>query len=193
MAAGGQKQQLDHYHEAASSSSSSKATAGTNHGHQQKLAVQQGPAQLLPARNHVVQMQGNDLELAGRGPAAQANKDEDEDEDDDLDSEALLYKLMQQQSFLMNPNFQEEPRLSQAAETTSSQQQQQQQQRPAMADGAGQGQLNDDDLARSKRVIKLLKSYSHIHQVDDTDDQIRGSYTRYARPQSLHRLNGQHR
>ena len=84
------------------------------------------------------------------------------EEDEDEDGEALLYKMMQQQTFLMNPIFQE-AQVSPAA-----------------------SQPTGGELANSKKVIKLLKSYSHIHQVDDSDDQIRGTHTRLSaqRPSS---------
>lgn len=94
--------------------------------------------------------------------------DEGEDPDDDQDSEALLYKMMQQQSFLMSPTWQD----------PNEQQQQLQQPREAALDSGAanvNGQQSQLPASNSKRVIKLLKSYSHIHQVDDSDDQIRGT------------------
>lgn len=103
--------------------------------------------------------------------AKQPNELEEADEDDDeQDSEALLYKMMQQQSFLMSPHWQE-PDAGKAAGSGRPA-------RPASSQ-AGEG-------ANSKRLIKLLKSYSHIHQVDDSDDQIRGTHTRLMnrRPQA---------
>lgn len=94
--------------------------------------------------------------------------DDDDDLNDDQDSEALLYKMMQQQGFLMGSPLwqQQKPSSNQGAQS---------------ADDGGQ-LINGDDgresVGNSKKVIKLLKSYSHIHQVDDSDDQIRGTYTR---------------
>lgn len=117
------------------------------------------------------QLEGNGVELAARDDQDAANDDDDED----LDSEAILYKLMQQSSFLMNPNFQDQPQRQPAASPSLAPSQQQRQQAQANSQP-------DEDLAKSKRVIKLLKSYSHIHQVDDSDDQIRGAYTRYSKP-----------
>ena len=101
---------------------------------------------------------GDKDSVAGDSGAAAANE-----EDDDEDDEALLYKMMQQQHFLLNPNF--------GAERPAAAARQLQRQQPQQPQAAQQD-------ANSKRVIKLLKSYSHIHQVDDSDDQIRGTYTR---------------
>ena len=140
------------------------------------------------------------------------SEDAEDAEDEELDGESLLYKLMQQQSFLLSPvwgadgrqqvarqhqtrlgnsnklerqveNLQNELQTggrTQVRNNNNLQQQQQQQQQVG----------NERHLANSKKVIKLLKSYSHIHQVDDSDDQIRGTYTRMAslqRPQQLSR------
>lgn len=95
--------------------------------------------------------------------ASAASAPDDDDDDDELDSEALLYKMMQQQNFLMNPSWQQDaPGASVSADAQPA--------RPAASAAPLDG--------NSKKVIKLLKSYSHIHQVDDSDDQIRGTYTR---------------
>lgn len=113
------------------------------------------------------------------------NQEADDEDDDDQDNEALLYKMMQQQNFLMNPNFQEQQLASsnkQANKPLAAVQQQSamiagRQRQP----GQNNNEVNDEnDLfnGNSKKVIKLLKSYSHIHQVDDSDDQIRGTNTR---------------
>lgn len=104
--------------------------------------------------------------------------DDQDDADDDQDSEALLYKMMQQQSFLMSPNWQQQLDSTAVGGNQHGGQQQVHQssdQQPQL--GAGGQVMGEKD---SKRVIKLLKSYSHIHQVDDSGDQIRGSYTRFA-------------
>lgn len=148
---------------------------------------------------------------AGRSP-----QDVDEDEDDEVDGESLLYNMMQQQNFLLNAANMQRPddfianhngrsssgntggsrqtggSLSMAGPQASS---------SAAHGGAGSDQrssprseaeLNlERDLANSKKVIKLLKSYSHIHQVDDSDDQIRGTHMRmssaFQRPQQASR------
>lgn len=121
------------------------------------------------------------------------DQEDNEDLDDDQDSEALLYKMMQQQGFLTGSIWQ--------------QQQQPQQQQQQRVNGQNGPALSNDDSGvatgnqlvqdassngmvggNSKRVIKLLKSYSHIHQVDDSDDQIRGTYTRV--PAYRHNSNG---
>lgn len=117
------------------------------------------------------------------------DQDDNEDLDDDQDSEALLYKMMQQQGFLTGSIWQQ----NQPQPQTQQQQQQHGNGHNTLSpsDAAGD-QLVQDALpngmvgGNSKRVIKLLKSYSHIHQVDDSDDQIRGTYTRVP----AHRLNG---
>lgn len=186
---GGGPGQLDHHHEAASSSKATAALADPSLGHpqqQQQYSRQQGHQTAVGggrgAANPVVQLQGNNVD--GRGGETASTNQEDEEDEDDLDSEALLYKLMQQQSFLMNPNFQQEQQASTASLPVEQSQQRANGQLPTQRDANQQQQQNDDNMAKSKRVIKLLKSYSHIHQVDDSDDQIRGSYARYpSRPQ----------
>lgn len=117
---------------------------------------------------------------------------DDDDDDDEVDGESLLYKMMQQQNFLLNPIWHQE----------SGEQQQQIVRQDEDANsllandrnqphGGGQKQGNlERDLASSKKVIRLLKSYSHIHQVDDSDDQIRGTQMRMSslqRPQQVAR------
>lgn len=113
------------------------------------------------------------------------DQEDNEDLDDDQDSEALLYKMMQQQGFLTGSIWQQ-----------NQQQQPQQQENGQSAAVLSTIDANGNQLVQdapsnsmvggnSKKVIKLLKSYSHIHQVDDSDDQIRGTYTRVP----AHRLN----
>lgn len=111
------------------------------------------------------------------------DQEDNEDLDDDQDSEALLYKMMQQQGFLTGSIWQQQPQ-----QQSQQQQQVNGQNGPALSNddtGVATGnQLVQDAPSNgmvggnSKRVIKLLKSYSHIHQVDDSDDQIRGTYTK---------------
>lgn len=117
---------------------------------------------------------------------------DDNDDEDDLDSEALLYKMMQQQTFLMNPNMADQPTMNVANGNKNSGYNRQGSQASHAAslsngdaDGSSTSAISSDSPANSKKVIKLLKSYSHIHQVDDSDDQIRGTYTRLSarRPQ----------
>lgn len=126
------------------------------------------------SNNNNMQQQRSQLKQAGSSLPLNTNQvgdgDEDDDLNDDQDSEALLYKMMQQQGFLMgSPLWQQQlkPGSNQAASS---------------ADSEGAQLINGDDgresVGNSKKVIKLLKSYSHIHQVDDSDDQIRGTYTR---------------
>lgn len=124
----------------------------------------------------------NDVGSDDKSTAIASGGDDDDDEDDQ-DSEALLYKMMQQQNFLVNPVWQEQF----SGSGIQNGRQQQQQNRPFESVNQGNSDDNRDnrqqrqhqeELANSKRVIKLLKSYSHIHQVDDSDDQIRGTYKR---------------
>ena len=176
-----------HQHEAAASSSS-KATAALAGAARHQQTVLMSPLN---------QLNGNQLtdgasssSSSSRAPPA-ASDDEAEMDEDDLDNEALLYKLMQQQSFLMNPNFQLDQQQQQqqvAANSDNSPAAIEQANQARRGNGrqqAGANQLDEDEanLAKSKRVIKLLKSYSHIHQVDDSDDQIRGAYARYPQQQ----------
>lgn len=117
------------------------------------------------------------------------DQEDNEDLDDDQDSEALLYKMMQQQGFLTGSIWQQQPQQQQRVNGQNG---------PALSNddsGVATGnQLVQDASSNgmvggnSKRVIKLLKSYSHIHQVDDSDDQIRGTYTRV--PAYRHNSNG---
>lgn len=120
------------------------------------------------------------------------DQDDNEDlDDDDQDSEALLYKMMQQQGFLTGSIWQQQPQVAGqdgSGNVLSSER--------GAAGGNANNQLHPDSpsalsngmlAGNSKKVIKLLKSYSHIHQVDDSDDQIRGTYTRLP----AHRLSDQ--
>lgn len=103
------------------------------------------------------------------GKAAHHNRldhDSDSDDDDEQDSEAMLYNMLQQQDFLMRPDWLES--LNKPAKTLTGAQ-----------NSANGGVMLAD--ANNRRVIKLLKSYSHIHQVDDRDDQPRGSSAAYNR------------
>lgn len=114
--------------------------------------------------------------------------DQLDDVDDDQDSEALLYKMMQQQSFLMSPMWQEPEQASNGPVTTGNNQLQQR----ATGDNSNENQISlNGSGPNSRKVIKLLKSYSHIHQVDDSDDQIRGTHTRLQarRPQQATNSN----
>lgn len=147
-----------------------------------------------------------------------SNDDSAEQDDDDQDSEALLYKMMQQQGFLTGSIWQQQQpqpqqqqpqqQLKQLQPSTNEQQQQQQQtsgQARAVdstlqaAAQSLQPPTEDDEMAaaargagsgKSRKVIKLLKSYSHIHQVDDSDDQIRGTYTRVQPNRLVSDMNG---
>lgn len=109
---------------------------------------------------------------------ASANEGDDDDDDEEQDSEALLYRMMQQQGFLLNPTWQEAASGKSRAPSSQAQVGRSQ---PEVGDHAASmsNQLVGEGPS-SKRMIKLLKSYSHIHQVDDSDDQIRGSHTRVA-------------
>lgn len=140
-------------------------------------------ARLRPLANgveyHGAASSASSKTLASQQPPARAQADQpqagadQDDDDDDQDSEALLYKMMQQQSFLVSPGWQEAAGGKAAAIDAQ-----------LAANKAHPGALGAD-APNSKRMMKLLKSYSHIHQVDDSDDQIRGTYTRVAarRPQ----------
>lgn len=87
--------------------------------------------------------------------------------------------MMQQQNFLMNPIWQESMPAAKS-ERGADARPRRQEEASSLAPAAGNAEQRqrDEELANSKKVIKLLKSYSHIHQVDDSDDQIRGTYTR---------------
>ena len=173
---------LDH-HEAAANSPRSIASrppaSGSNAAFLPQQQQQQQQVNRAPVRasNSVGQpMVGNSLDSSGS---------DDSDDEDDFDGEALLYKMMQQQNFLMNPSWQGQQQQSIANSNKLSQDVAGQQQSGSTLNGNGQsvGQQQQqrrraDDLSDSRKVIKLLRSYSHIHQVDDSDDQIRGTYTR---------------
>lgn len=157
---------------------------------------------LMPNGAAMTPVIGNSV--AGNDNGNGANDDNDDD-DDDLDSEALLYKMMQQQHFLMNPNMADQPtnvaganaynsnsnsargQVSQSSLATNARRDGSvRADNNGDAEGSSTSATSSDIPANSKKVIKLLKSYSHIHQVDDSDDQIRGTYTRVSarRPQS---------
>lgn len=121
-----------------------------------------------------------------RAPLVGNDLGDKEDLDDDQDNEALLYKMMQQQSFLMSPSWQEQSQVGQnrVGQNEGSN-------LANLLDGNGNenepGQLGLSN--NSKKVIKLLKSYSHIHQVDDSDDQIRGTNTRQASRRPVNKVS----
>lgn len=127
-----------------------------------------------------------------------SNGSDDNDDDDDFDGEALLYKMMQQQNFLMNPSWQGQQQS--VANSNNLNQDAGQQQQSGLSANLGNDQSlgqqqqlqkqREDALSDSKKVIKLLKSYSHIHQVDDSDDQIRGTYTRLSAYRPTAMLSG---
>lgn len=74
------------------------------------------------------------------------DEDDDPNTDDDQDNEALLYNMLQ------------EPKSSVPLL----------QQRQQSGPNVNGGPMNN------REVIRLMKSYSHIHQVDDSDDKPRG-------------------
>lgn len=148
-------------------SASSKPLAAFEMSSSSQNQNQKSQAPASNTLHHVAPLSGNQVN---------ENEDADDDLDDDQDNEALLYKMMQQQGFLSGSIWQQKPQseaqsvalagsapIRQADSNGLSQ---------SLTDGAGDGRTN------SKKIIKLLKSYSHIHQVDDSDDQIRGSYIR---------------
>ena len=152
--------ELDDHHEVAANSKSMAAisprTGSTSNGLQQRggQSAAGGPQQIGTSTN---------------------GAPEPDELDDDQDNEALLYKMMQQQSFLMSPTWQDSApgqaptglNLHLSTDNLL-----------APNDGQREQEKSKGNGGNSKRIIKLLKSYSHIHQVDDSDDQIRGTYTR---------------
>lgn len=152
-----------------------------NFKQQHNFRQQQQQQQIAPAR--AIAAASNNKPIEQPNQLNDVGSD-DEENDEDQDSEALLYKMLQQQNFLLSPNWQQEALGSTGSDHSSGESALSDGRQPAAAASATgkNNQLTDS----SKRMIKLLKSYSHIHQVDDSDDQIRGTGTRIAprRPSS---------
>lgn len=178
----------------ASSSSSSSSTTGDHYEtatsnprtqtyprqQQQQLQPSQPQNQYQPLQAAVVPTRALAINPTSNN---QVSETDDDEADEDQDSEALLYKMLQQQNFLPSSSWQDNKANSLQTGSGTQPNGNGRQGSSGRVTSGGSGGVTTQpltDSSNSRRMIKLLESYSHIHQVDDSDDQIRGTGTRLA-------------